>query len=68
MEADFHPLKLCKLVDDKLKEFEAATDHPLVQYCNSLREMTLVRLLKQVCTYTYRDNKLGINDCFMMIY
>lgn len=48
MEVEFQPLKVCKLVDDKLKEFEAATDHPLVQYCNSLREMTLVRLLKQV--------------------
>ena len=48
MEVDFQPLKICKRVDDQLKEFEAATDHPLVQYCHMLREMTLVRLLKQV--------------------
>merc|ERR1712168_1298709 len=48
METDFQPLKLCKKVDDRLKEFENTPDHPLVMYCSCLRDMTIVRLLKQV--------------------
>eukprot|EP00088_Acartia_fossae_P002760 TRINITY_DN1113_c0_g1_i1.p1 TRINITY_DN1113_c0_g1~~TRINITY_DN1113_c0_g1_i1.p1 ORF type:complete len:1134 (-),score=468.42 TRINITY_DN1113_c0_g1_i1:209-3610(-) len=48
MEEEFQPLKLCKRVDDRLKQFEDTADHPLTQYCHNLREMTLVRLLKQV--------------------
>jgi len=49
LEVDFHPLSLCKKVDAKLKLFEENSDFTsLVMYSPPLRDMTLVRLLKQV--------------------
>merc|ERR1712128_248997 len=49
LEVDLHPLQLCKKVDDKLKLIEESDDFsPIKQYTEPLRDMTLVRLLKQV--------------------
>lgn len=49
LEVDFHPLSLCKKVDDKLKLFDESSDFSsLTMYSPPLRDMTLVRLLKQV--------------------
>merc|ERR1740128_889190 len=49
LEVDFNPLTLCKNIDAKLKGFEEKSDFSsLVMYIPPLRDMTLVRLLKQV--------------------
>jgi translation initiation factor 3 subunit A len=49
LEVDFHPLKLCDRVQTTLKFVENSEDMSLLQqYLPALREITLVRLLKQV--------------------
>ena len=49
LEVDFHPLKLCDRVQTTLKFVENSEDMTLLQqYLPALREITLVRLLKQV--------------------
>merc|ERR1712123_36589 len=49
LEVDFHPLNLCAKVDEKLKFIDESDDFsPIKQYTEPLRDMTLVRLLKQV--------------------
>ena len=49
LEVDFHPLALCAKMDASLKELEAGEEAgALMQYVEPLRDMTLVRLLKQV--------------------
>merc|ERR1712066_59210 len=49
LEVDFHPLTLCAKMDASLKALvEGEEAGALVQYTEPLRDMTLVRLLKQV--------------------
>jgi len=49
LEVDFHPLKLCSRVQDTLKVIEESEEKTaLAQYMQPLRDITLVRLLKQV--------------------
>merc|ERR1712212_664872 len=49
LEVDFHPLTLCGKVDERLKLIEENEDFSSIkQYTEPLRDMTLVRLLKQV--------------------
>jgi len=49
LEVDFHPLNLCAKVDEKLKFIDESEDFSAIkQYTEPLRDMTLVRLLKQV--------------------
>merc|ERR1712158_175514 len=50
LEVEFHPLSLCKRVEATLKVIEDDNDEKsqLQQYLPALREITLVRLLKQV--------------------
>jgi len=49
LEVDFHPLNLCEKVDVKLKEIgESEELASLKQYDSALRDITLIRLLKQV--------------------
>merc|ERR1712123_95264 len=49
LEGDFHPLNLWAKVDEKLKFIDESDDFsPIKQYTEPLRDMTLVRLLKQV--------------------
>merc|ERR1712123_63191 len=49
LEVDFHPLNLCAKVDEKLKFIDESDDFsPIKRYTEPLRDMTLVRLLKQV--------------------
>ena len=50
LEVEFNPLILCKRVDATLKVIEEDSDEKsqLQQYLPALREITLVRLLKQV--------------------
>jgi len=49
LEVDFHPLKLCRRVQDTLKVIEESEEKAvLAQYMQPLRDITLVRLLKQV--------------------
>merc|ERR1712018_29563 len=50
LEIEFHPLLLCKRVEATLKTIEDDNDEKsqLQQYLPALREITLVRLLKQV--------------------
>ena len=56
LEVDFHPLALCAKMDASLKELEAGEEAgALVQYAEPLRDMTLVRLLKQVAQVRQQD-------------
>merc|ERR1719342_3702 len=49
IEVDFHPLQLCEKVDTSLKALEQSEDAGVLgQYAQPLRDMTLIRLLKQV--------------------
>merc|ERR1739838_1019099 len=49
LEVDFHPLQLCNKVDDKLKLIEESEEFSAIkQYTEPFRDMTLIRLLKQV--------------------
>merc|ERR1712106_309168 len=50
LEVEFSPLTLCKKVEDRLALISASTEEfsAIKQYCPPLRDMTLVRLLKQV--------------------
>jgi len=49
LEVEFHPLKVCTRVQETLKVIEESDEKTmLAQYMGSLREITLVRLLKQV--------------------
>merc|ERR1712088_991630 len=49
LEVDFHPLTLCGKVDERLKFIDENEDFSSIkQYTEPLRDMTLVRLLKQV--------------------
>lgn len=49
LEVDFHPLKLCGKVDERLKLVDENEEFaPIRQYTEALRDMTLIRLLKQV--------------------
>ena len=49
LEVDFDPLKLCRKVEAGIKHLEDADDKSnLDQYIASLKEVTLVRMLKQV--------------------
>merc|ERR1719210_1051198 len=49
LEVDFHPLQLCEKVDTSLKALEQSEDAGVLgQYAQPLRDMTLIRLLKQV--------------------
>merc|ERR1719188_1802854 len=48
-EVDFHPLQLCAKVDESLKNLEEGEEGSVLsQYADPLRDMTLIRLLKQV--------------------
>merc|ERR1740128_1380448 len=59
LEVDFNPLTLCKNIDAKLKGFEEKSDFSsLVMYIPPLRDMTLVRLLKQV-SQVYQTVKIS---------
>merc|ERR1719391_1593662 len=49
LEVDFHPLQLCDKVDTSLKALADGEDGTVLsQYSDALRDMTLIRLLKQV--------------------
>ena len=49
LEVEFHPLKVCIRVQETLKVIEDSDEKTmLAQYMQSLRDITLVRLLKQV--------------------
>merc|ERR1719392_671730 len=49
LEVDFHPLTLCAKVDERLNFIDENEDFSSIrQYTEPLRDMTLVRLLKQV--------------------
>merc|ERR1719481_148947 len=50
LEVDFSPLNLCRKVEDRLTMISESTDEfsAIKQYTQPLRDMTLVRLLKQV--------------------
>merc|ERR1719325_178097 len=48
LEVDFHPLQLCAKVGASLKTLEEGEESQLAQYADPLRDMTLIRLLKQV--------------------
>merc|ERR1719435_525634 len=49
LEVDFHPLTLCGKVDERLKFIDENEDFSSIkQYTGPFRDMTLVRLLKQV--------------------
>ena len=49
LEVDFHPLKLCRRIEKGMKFIEEAEDFSnLTQYVPALKDVTLVRLLKQV--------------------
>merc|ERR1719410_3120928 len=49
LEVDFHPLQLCEKVDASLIALEQSEDAGVLgQYAQPLRDMTLIRLLKQV--------------------
>merc|ERR1712240_395439 len=49
LEVDFHPLTLCAKVDERLNFIDENEDFSSIrQYAEPLRDMTLVRLLKQV--------------------
>merc|ERR1719188_2338353 len=49
LEVDFHPLQLCAKVDESLKNLEEGEEGSVLsQYADPLRDMTLIRLLKQV--------------------
>ncbi len=49
LEVEFGPLTLCSKVDEKLKEIDESEDcSSIKQYSDALRDMTLIRLLKQV--------------------
>ena len=47
LEVDFSPLVLCAQVSPLLEQLEA--NEETKQYVESLKEVTLVRLIKQVC-------------------
>jgi len=49
LEVEFHPLQLCVKVDNSLKALAEGEDGTVLsQYSDALRDMTLIRLLKQV--------------------
>ena len=49
LEVDFHPLKLCRRVEKGVKFVEESEDlAALAQYMPAIKDVTLVRLLKQV--------------------
>ena len=49
LEVDFHPLQLCTKMDASLMKLEEGEEAgTLAQYTEPLRDMTLIRLLKQV--------------------
>ena len=49
LEVEFHPLQLCDKVDSSLKTLAEGEDGAVLsQYSDALRDMTLIRLLKQV--------------------
>merc|ERR1719167_506982 len=49
LEVEFDPLRLCKKVDERLNMIEENEDFaPIRQYTEPFRDMTLIRLLKQV--------------------
>merc|ERR1719357_355344 len=49
LEVDFHPLSVCRKVDERLKMIEEQEDFAAIkQYTEPFRDMTLIRLLKQV--------------------
>merc|ERR1719370_2868976 len=49
LEVDFHPLTLCGKVDERLKFIDENEDFSSIkQYTEPFRDMTLIRLLKQV--------------------
>jgi translation initiation factor 3 subunit A len=49
LETDFSPLHLCRRVEKVLKFVEESEDTgPIQQYVNAVKDVTLVRLLKQV--------------------
>merc|ERR1719278_1904598 len=49
LEVDFHPLSVCRKVDERLKMIEGQEDFAAIkQYTEPFRDMTLIRLLKQV--------------------
>ena len=49
LEVDFHPLHLCNKVDERLKMIETSEEFaPIKQYTEPFRDMTLIRLLKQI--------------------
>jgi len=58
LETQFSPLSLCADVDGLLKtanEGEHPTDY-MEQYIDPLREVTLVRLIKQISQVRYSSN------------
>lgn len=58
LEVDFHPLALCGKMDASLKKLvEGEEAGALVQYAEPLRDMTLVRLLKQVAQVRQKQHR-----------
>ena len=58
LEVDFHPLALCGKMDASLKKLvEGEESGALVQYAEPLRDMTLVRLLKQVAQVRQKQRR-----------
>jgi len=49
LEVDFHPLSVCRKVDERLNMIEESEEFAAIkQYTEPFRDMTLIRLLKQV--------------------
>ena len=49
LEVDFHPLSVCRKVDERLNMIEDSEEFAAIkQYTEPFRDMTLIRLLKQV--------------------
>ena len=48
LEVDFHPLQLCSRVHIIVEELLADEGSPLQQYVPALKDVTLVRLIRQV--------------------
>ena len=63
LEVDFSPLKLCRRVEKIVKHVEEADElSALVQYMPAVKEVTLVRLLKQV-SQVRRGNRFHSGNC-----
>lgn len=48
LEVDYNPLKLCSNVQSVIDSISADSRSPLLQYIDSLKDVTLVRLVRQI--------------------